>query len=59
MRIVSEQALKHFYMLKESLILCKHGNILLSLTLKENLGISKKKYYIHIVQIPTQKGEHS
>ena len=59
MRILIEQALKHVYMLKENLILCKHGNILLSLTLKENLGISNNFYYIDIVQIPTQKGEHS
>ena len=36
MHILIDKALKHFYMLQESLILCKHGNILLSLTLKEN-----------------------
>ena len=38
MRIQIDTALKHFYtcMLQESLILCKHGNILLSLTLKGN-----------------------
>jgi len=37
---------------------CKHGNILLSLTLKENT-ISNIFYYITIVEIHTQKGEHS
>ena len=36
MRILIDKALNHIYMLKESLILCKHGNLLLSLTLKEN-----------------------
>ena len=36
MRILIDKALKHFYMLLESLILCEHGNILLSLTSKEN-----------------------
>ena len=35
MPILIDKALKHFYMLQESLILCKHGNILLSLTLKK------------------------
>ena len=34
--ILIEKALKYFYMLQESHILCKHGNILLFLTLKEN-----------------------
>jgi len=51
------QALNHFYMLYESLILCKHGNIVFSLTLKENT-ISFFTI-ITIVEIPTQKGEHS
>jgi len=36
MRILIDKALKHFYMLYESVILCKHGNISLSLTIKEN-----------------------
>jgi len=36
MRILIDKALKRFYMFEESLILCKHGNILVSLTLKEN-----------------------
>ena len=40
-----DKALKQFYMLQESLILCKHGNILLSLTLKKKF---KLVYYIHI-----------
>ena len=58
MRILIDKTLKHFFMLYESLILCKHGNILVSLTFKNNT-ISKKKYYKHIVEIPTPKGEHS
>ena len=45
-------------MLQESLIVRKHGNILLSLTLKENT-ISNASYYIHIVEIPTNKGANS
>ena len=36
MRILIDKALRHFYMLWESLLLYKQGNILLSLTLKEN-----------------------
>ena len=36
MRILIDKTLKHFYILYEILMLCKHGNILLSLTLKEN-----------------------
>ena len=31
-----DKELKDFYVLLESLIVCKHGNILLSLTFKEN-----------------------
>ena len=42
----------------ESLISCKHGNILLSLTLKENTISNIFTIYIHIVQIPTQKATH-
>jgi len=34
MHTLIDKALKHFYMLKESLILCKH--IFLSLTVKKN-----------------------
>ena len=45
-------------MLQKSLNLCKHGNMLLSLTLKENT-ISNIFTIIHTVEIPTQKGEHS
>ena len=37
---------------------CKHGNILLSLALKQNT-ISNFFYYIHIVEIPTNKGANS
>ena len=56
MRILIDKALKHFFMLKESLILCKHGNILLSLTLKENtISNFFTTLYIHIVEIPTNK----
>jgi len=60
MRILIDKALKHFYMLWESLIVCKHGNILLSLTSKENI-ISNifTIQCITIVEIPTQKGEYS
>ena len=36
MRILIAKALTYFYMLQESLILRKHGNILLSLKSKEN-----------------------
>jgi len=36
MRIMGGKALTHFYMLQESLILCKNGHILLSLIFKEN-----------------------
>ena len=45
-------------MLKESLILCKHGNILVSFTLKQNT-ISSFLYYIRIVEKPTNKGANS
>ena len=45
-------------MLQESLILCKHGDILLFLTLKEDT-ISNLFYYIHIVEIPINKGAYS
>ena len=45
-------------MLYESLIVCKHGNILLSLTFKEN-KISFLFYLEHIIEIPTNKGANS
>ena len=45
-------------MLEESLILCNNGNILLSLTLKGKHNFNHF-YYKHIVEVPTQKGEHS
>jgi len=45
-------------MLQESLILCKHGYILLPLTLKKNI-ISNLFCYIHVVEIPTNKGANS
>ena len=38
--------------------LCNQGNKLLALTLKGNT-IQNIVYYIHIVEIPTQKVEHS
>jgi len=49
-----DKAMKHFYMLLESPILCKHGNILLSLTLKENTisNIFTIHIRIHIAEIP-------
>ena len=46
MRILIGKALKHLYMLWESLILCKHGHILLSLTFQENT-ISNSFLYTH------------
>ena len=58
MRILIDKSLKHFYMLQESLILCKHGNILLSLKWKGKHNL-KLFYYIHIVEITTNKGENS
>jgi len=39
-------------------MLRKHGNILLSLTLQKKT-ILKQFYYIHIVEIPTNKGANS
>ena len=36
MRILIGKALKHFYLLMESLISCLYGHILLALTFKEN-----------------------
>ena len=44
-------------MLYESQISCKHGNILLFLTLKEN--IISNFFTIHIIEIPTNKGANS
>ena len=58
MRILIDKTLKHFNMLQESLILCKHGGILLPLTLKKNI-ISNFFCYIHVVEIPTNKGANS
>ena len=46
MRILIDKALKYIYMLYESLIVCKHGNILLFLILKENT--SSKCFTIYI-----------
>jgi len=59
MRILIDKALKHFYMVWESLILCWHGNILVYVTLKENTISNMFTIYVYIVQIPTQKDEHS
>ena len=57
MRILIDKALELFYVIGKSNI-CKHGNILLSLTLKENT-ISNMFYNIHIIEIPTNKGANS
>ena len=57
MRIQIDKALNHFYMLY--VILCKHGNTLRSLTLKGNTISNSLTVYINIVEIPTNKGEHS
>ena len=46
MRILIAKALTYFYMLQESLILCKHGNILLSLKSKENTISNSYAVYI-------------
>jgi len=53
--ILIDKTLKHFYILQENLILRKLGNIVLSLTLKENTISYVFTTYIH-VEIPTQKG---
>ena len=57
MRILIGKALKHLYMLWESLMLCKHGHILFSLTFKKTQF--KTCYYIYIIEIPTNKGANS
>ena len=49
------QEYQHFYMLMESLKLCKHRHILLSLTFKKKTHF-QTVYYIHIIEIPTNKG---
>ena len=54
MSILIGKALKHFYMLQESLTLCKQGNIVLSLTLKENT-ISNFLQYTHYRNIYQQE----
>jgi len=54
MRILIDKALKHFYVLNKSHILCEHGNILLSLTLKENI-ISNVLLYSHYRNTYQQK----
>jgi len=60
MRILIEKALEHFYILKESLILCKHGNIysVLDIKKKQNLKLFFT-IHIHIVEIPTNKKVNS
>ena len=58
MCILIDKALKHFYMLYSSIIICKHGYILLSLTLKENT-VSNMFAIIHIVEIAINKGAKS
>ena len=58
MRILIDKAWRHFYMLWESLILCKRGHmiiIVLNIKGKHNF---KHVYYMHIVEIPTQNREH-
>ena len=54
MSILIGKALKHFYTLQESLILCQQGNILLSLTLKKNT-ISNFLQYTHYRNIYQQE----
>ena len=55
MRILIDKAPKHFYMLKESLLVCKHGNILLSLTLKKNKISNFFAIYILYKYLPTKE----
>ena len=54
MHILIGEAMQHFYMLWESLILCKHGNILLFLAYNKNTILN----LLHI-EIPTNKGADS
>ena len=58
MRIMIEKALKYFYMLQESLILCKHGNILLSLTSKANTLWNIFTVYILKKYLPKRERTH-
>ena len=55
MRILIDKAREHFYMLYKSLILCKHGNILLYLTLKENTISNVVTIYIVYKYLPTRE----
>ena len=55
MRILIGKALKHFYLLLESLILSKHGSF--SLTFKKTKVHTV--YCIHIKEIPTNKGANT
>jgi len=58
MDILIDNALKHFYMLKESQIVFKHGTILLAImTFKENT--ISNLLLLNIIEIPTNKGVNS
>jgi len=59
MRILIDKGLKHFYNYvigKSNIMLTWKYIIVLNIKGKHNF---KQFYYIHIVEIPTQKGEHS
>ena len=59
MRILIDKGLKHFYNYvigQSNIILTWKYIIVLNIKGKHNF---KQFYYIHIVEIPTQKGEHS
>jgi len=58
MRILIDKVLRHFYLLQESLILCKTCKYISGLNIKGKHNV-KHVYYTHVVEIPTQKGEHS
>ena len=58
MPILIDKALKHFYKVQESLILCKHRTILLSLTLKENTISNTFTIYILQKYLPKRESTH-
>jgi len=61
MHILIGKALKHVYTLKESLILCLHVHIVLSLEyiVKQNTMFKRFTIIIRIMDIPTNKGANS
>ena len=53
---LNDKSLKYFYMLKSNIVQTWKYFIVLNIKEKPNF---KHFYYIHTVEIPTQKGEHS